>query len=135
MLPKKPVYIFSTTINLILYSLAGFAAPFIFKTVADRRLAGFMAGGIFAIVALRAVKLALMRPYHKYIQVFFITYLVLLVAFWVWRFLDSRYLGEILIFGINAYWLHHMFTGLYVLSFILLLVAEISWLLRKLKAP
>ncbi|MBK9294272.1 MAG: hypothetical protein IPM57_07485 [Oligoflexia bacterium] len=132
---KKYLRVLSTVFHICLYAAAGVAAPLIFKNVGDRRLAGFMAGGLFAIVALRAVKLSLVRPYAKPIRRFFIGYLLLLVFFWVWRFLDSRYLGEILIFGINAYWLHHFFTSLYAISFLLLIYSEVSTLVRTLKAP
>ncbi len=127
--PTTKFFVFlSMVLNLLIYYSAGVAAPLFFRNLADRRQAAFLAGGLFSLTAMRALRLSISRPYARPIKIFFGDLLLIEFAFWVWRLFDVRPLGEVMIFGISASFIHPLMSGLYLISCAVLFYAEWHWM-------
>lgn len=125
--------IFSSVFNLAFYFSSGVLAPVFFKHYSHKQ-AGFLAGGLFMITALRALRLSLSRPYRQWVRWFFTFTFFSELVFWGWRLNEDRPISEVVILGVQGSRLHPMMAMLYSVSCGVLLYAEIRWW-RNLKAP
>ncbi len=117
----KSKMILSSVFNIFLYSLSGFAAPYIFRNFADRRMAGIIAGMLFMMAALRGVRLSLERPYAKWTLKFFGGLFLIELCFWLWRIIFPGPSDAVRI-------LHPIMSGLYVISVGILIYSEMKWM-------
>jgi hypothetical protein len=107
------------------YSLAGVAAPFLFKYVNTPKQAGAVAGFLFVSAALWALVASRLHKHELWAQAFFLVTLVLNSTFWSWRLANSDLpLRESYLLGLSGADWHGLLTALYLTGMILLLIQE-----------